>query len=201
MFVDHGAHSNSGSWASTSGGVYYKYTLGTEKGSITSQMVTDTLARHSWDWTWNHGNTNRHICKRTSWKSRDVQYIEKRTTTGLFTLCWRLGCIHCSWTLRFSHWSEKLPRMLCLDHRSVCLWNFELCHSLECVRVHAKWLQSCLTLCDPMDCGPPGSSVHGILQARILEWVAMPSSKGSSQPRDQTCVSYFSSIRRQILYH
>ena len=41
----------------------------------------------------------------------------------------------------------------------------------------------------PMDCSPPGSSVHGILQARILEWVDMPSSRGSSQPRDQTQVS------------
>ena len=48
--------------------------------------------------------------------------------------------------------------------------------------------QSCLTLCDPMDCSPPGSSVHEILQARILEWVAMPSSRGSSQPRDRTQV-------------
>ena len=44
--------------------------------------------------------------------------------------------------------------------------------------VHAKSLQSCPTLCDPMDCSPPGSSAHGILQARILEWVAMPSSRG-----------------------
>ena len=44
--------------------------------------------------------------------------------------------------------------------------------------------QSCLTLCDPMGCSPPGSSVHGILQARILEWVAMSSSRGYSQPRD-----------------
>ena len=42
--------------------------------------------------------------------------------------------------------------------------------------------QSCLTLCDPMDCSPPGSSGHGILQQRILEWVAMPSSRGSSEP-------------------
>ena len=50
--------------------------------------------------------------------------------------------------------------------------------------VCAKSLQSYLTLCDPMDCSPPGSSVHGILQARILEWVAMPFSKESSQPRD-----------------
>ena len=40
------------------------------------------------------------------------------------------------------------------------------------------------TLCNPMDCSPPGSSVHGILQTRILEWVAMPSSRGSSQPKD-----------------
>ena len=49
--------------------------------------------------------------------------------------------------------------------------------------------QLCLSLCDPVDCGPPGSSVHGILQARLLEWVAIPSSRGSSQPRDQTWVS------------
>ena len=43
--------------------------------------------------------------------------------------------------------------------------------------------QLCLTLCDPMDYNPPGYSVHGILQARIPEWVAMPSTRGSSQPR------------------
>ena len=53
--------------------------------------------------------------------------------------------------------------------------------------VHA--LQLCLTLCDPMDCRPPGSSVHGILQARILEWVTMPSFKESSQTRDPTHVT------------
>ena len=47
-----------------------------------------------------------------------------------------------------------------------------------------------VSLCDPMDCSPPGSSVHGILQARILEWVAIPFSKESSQPRDQTPVSF-----------
>ena len=42
--------------------------------------------------------------------------------------------------------------------------------------------QKCLTLCDPMDCSLPGSSVHGILQARILEWIAIPTCRGSSQP-------------------
>ena len=50
--------------------------------------------------------------------------------------------------------------------------------------------QSYLTLCDPMDCSSPGSSVHGILLARILDWVAMHSSRGSSRPRDGTQVSH-----------
>ena len=49
--------------------------------------------------------------------------------------------------------------------------------------------QSCPILCDPMDCTLPGSSVRGIIQARILEWVVVPFSRGSSQPRDQTQVS------------
>ena len=62
--------------------------------------------------------------------------------------------------------------------------------SFACPR--AKSLQPYLTLCNPMDCSPPGSSLHGILQARILEWVAMPSSRGSSRPRDQASVSYIS---------
>ena len=45
--------------------------------------------------------------------------------------------------------------------------------------------QPCLTLCNPVDCSPPGSSVHGIFQAKILEWVAISCCRGSSQPRDQ----------------
>ena len=65
----------------------------------------------------------------------------------------------------------------------------------------AKKLQLCLTLYHPMDCSPPSSSVHGILQARILEWVAIPSSKESFQSRDQTHVSYASCISRLVLYH
>ena len=67
--------------------------------------------------------------------------------------------------------------------------------------VRAQLLQSSLTLCDPMDCSPPGSSVHGIFQTRILEWVAMPFSRGSSQLRDWTSVSYDSCIGRRVLYH
>ena len=62
--------------------------------------------------------------------------------------------------------------------------------------VWAKSPQTCPTLCDPMDYSLPGSSVQGILQARILEWVAISSSRGSSQPRDQTYISYVSCIGR-----
>ena len=70
---------------------------------------------------------------------------------------------------------------LLMNHRSVLSEN-----------VHARYVlvsQLCPTLCDPMDCSLPGSSVHGILQARILEWVAIPSPRKSSLPRDQTWVS------------
>ena len=67
-----------------------------------------------------------------------------------------------------------------------------------CIR--AGSLQSCLTLCNPLDYSLPGSYVHGILQARILEWVAMPSSRGSSLPRDRTHISYVSYIARRLLY-
>ena len=57
--------------------------------------------------------------------------------------------------------------------------------------------QSCLTLCNPMNCNLPGSSIHGIFQARVLEWVAI-SFRGSSRPRDRTQVSH---IVSKMLYH
>ena len=63
-----------------------------------------------------------------------------------------------------------------------------------------KLFQSCPTLCYPLDCSSPVSSVHGILQARILEWVAIPSSRGSSGPRDWNCISYISCLGKWVLY-
>ena len=83
---------------------------------------------------------------------------------------------------------------------SSSLWFTDICAN-DCACVCAKLLQSHVTLCDPMDCRPPGSSVHGALQARILEWVAMPSSRGSSQPGVRTCISYVSCIGRWVLCH
>ena len=57
--------------------------------------------------------------------------------------------------------------------------------------------QLCLILCDPVDCNVPGSSIHRIFQVRILEWIAISSSKGSSWPRDRTFLSWIG----KILYH
>ena len=63
------------------------------------------------------------------------------------------------------------------------------CATYSCSCLVAKL---CLTLCDPMDCSPPGSSVHGIIPARILEWVSISFSRESSWPKDQNCVSCIS---------
>ena len=71
------------------------------------------------------------------------------------------------------------------------------CHLHITMHAHSA-AQSYLTFCIPMDYSSPGSSVHGILQARILEWTAISSSSGSSQPGDRTRVSC---IGRRILYH
>ena len=67
--------------------------------------------------------------------------------------------------------------------------------------VCAKLLQLCPILCDPTDCSPPGFSVHGILQAIILEWVIISFSRGSSRPRNQTHISHVSCVGRWVLYH
>ena len=95
-------------------------------------------------------------------------------STGLYSI----PCNNLQW--------KRFWKSICM-HECVCV--------CVCVRVCAcmcaKSLQSCRTLCNLMDCSPPGSFIHGILQARILEWVAMPSSKGSSWPRDRTCLLGF----------
>ena len=74
-----------------------------------------------------------------------------------------------------------------------CVWSIQhgtwYLTGAEYTCLHAKSLQSCMTLCNPVDYSLPGSSAHGILQARILEWVAISFSRGSSQPRDRTQVS------------
>ena len=89
---------------------------------------------------------------------------------GLNTLLFMMHLEHCPGTwymLYYWHW---------------CCWS--------CLKVKVLVAQSCPALCNPMGCSPPGSSVPRILQAGILEWVAIPFSRGSSWPRDQTQVSH-----------
>ena len=92
--------------------------------------------------------------------------------------------MHIPPALHPNFWStQPIKVMLTKKIHNVCFWLVT---------------KSCLTLCNPMDCSLPGSSVHEILQARILKWVAMPSFRGSSRPRYWTHVSC---IGRQSLYH
>ena len=91
----------------------------------------------------------------------------------------------------------SLSLLKLLNH--LILFIYCICRGFELTWKDLKSVShsACPTLCDPMDCSLPGSSAHGVLQARILEWVAIPFSRGSSRPRDQTQVSC---IYRQILY-
>ena len=86
----------------------------------------------------------------------------------------------------------------CLTKFIILFWWYYQTQFILSACMHVQSLQSCLTVCEPMDWSPPGSSVHGILQAGILEWVAMPSSRGSSQPKAWTFISYVSCIGRQF---
>ena len=90
-----------------------------------------------------------------------------------------------------------MAESLCCSPETITTLLISCVHA--CVR--AKSLHSCPSLCDPVECSLPGSSVQGIHQARKLEWVAMPSSRGSSLPRDGTHISYISCIGRWVLYH
>ena len=78
-----------------------------------------------------------------------------------------------------ARWNATQPTKLHRGGDRLFLLSFKVCVLVA---------QSCPTLCDPLDCSPPGPSVHGILQVRIPEWIAIPFSRGSSWPRDQTLV-------------
>ena len=99
------------------------------------------------------------------------------------------------WKPKKKFWRLDVQQSMCMNILMNCtlkmvkIVNFI---SVLCVCICA---QLCLTLCDPMDL--PGSSVHEIFQARILEWIAISSSRGSSQSRDQNCISCISCIDRQ----
>ena len=82
-----------------------------------------------------------------------------------------------------------------------CYCTFRLFQILLLTFLHACLSRFSKSDCDCVECSPSVSSVHRILQARILEWVAKSSSRGSFWSRDQTCISYVSCIGRQVFYH
>ena len=106
------------------------------------------------------------------------QIVRDRSILKTMHLCINLLC-----TL----WQKKtMANAPCCPERNLSLiYYVRVCVCVcVCVCVYVLVAQSCLTLCNPMDCSPQDSTVHGISQARILEWVAISFSRGSSQPRD-----------------
>ena len=91
------------------------------------------------------------------------------------------------------------------QHLALCLpfpvWKVYFISEILQVPLMIMLSRFSLTLCNSRDCSPPGSSVRGILQARIMEWVDVSASRGYSQPRDQICFSFVSCIGRWVLYH
>ena len=106
----------------------------------------------------------------------------------------------CKWficTVQFSHYNIPSKWLF----YSSLLFKYQKClrilkYLCVCVCVCAKLLQSCLTLCDPIECSLPGSFVHGDSPGKHMEWVAVPSSRRSFHPRDWTPVSYICIGRR-----
>ena len=96
------------------------------------------------------------------------------------------------------HW--KLPLGTSFE---IVMWCWDHLDGIRDWIPLSTWVcaQSCPTLCDPMDCSPPGSSVHGLFQARILGWLVICSFRGSSQPRARTHISCISCVGKWILYH
>ena len=119
------------------------------------------------------------------------------SSVGGHLVCFYLLAIMNKWTWMCKYLFEILPWILrCVPGSEIAgshgSSTFNFLRNFHACVLCAKSLQSCLTLCDPMDCSTPGSSVLRIIQARILEWVAMPSFRGSSRPRDWThifCIS------------
>ena len=84
--------------------------------------------------------------------------------------------------VNWTHSREKVLESAYFPKIKFDFWLIPLC---QCSENESEVAQSCLTLCDPMDCNLPGNLVHGIFQARVLEWVAVSFSRGSSRPRCQ----------------
>ena len=114
--------------------------------------------------------------------------LEKEMATHSSTLAWKIP------------WTGEPGRLQSMGLQRVGHnWATSLSFT-KCTAAAAKSLQSCPTLCDPMDCNLPGSPVYGIFQAIVLECIAISFSSGSSLPRDQTQVSHIVDRRFTVYY-
>ena len=109
---------------------------------------------------------------------------------------WQLGCEGSLGENGYMYVYDWVPSLFTWNYHEIVNWLYPntKCIIVNWLCVYAKSPQSCPTLCYAADCSLPGSSVHRILQARILEWVAILFSRGSSWPRDQTHVSCISCL-------
>ena len=130
----------------------------------------------------------------TLYRTMDWFKIEK----GVWQSCIFSPCL---FNLYTEHISCEMPGWMCYKLESRFPGEISTTSDIQMHASHMNVFQSCLILCDSTVWDPLGSSCHVILQARILEWVAISSSKWSSWPMDWNCVSYVSCIGRLVLYH
>ena len=126
-------------------------------------------------------------------------YLQKGFSTwrywhfGMVILCWELS-VSSLYSYSFKLWNYKLRQLHTSVYQYLLRWSIKILIWMKSACLKLKQYvcvldaHSCPTLYHSMNCNPPGSSVHGVLQARILEWEAVPFSRGSSRPRDWTWV-------------
>ena len=144
-------------------------------------------------------DSKRRFCSSTQGQCRDT-----RASSLLFGF-WLCFCSSSPWGHDYRHLTMQVGTFFLKSTWSKGTLAAQRVHSIQCKGTHifpylscVESLQLCPTLCDPVDCSPPDSSVHRTLQARILEWVVISFSRGSSRTRDWTLVSC---IGRWVLYH
>ena len=135
------------------------------------------------------------------WKTSIRDSMHRSVSIGLdtFAMSERSEARGCEWGAARRALKTFIEHLLFAEHCTKSSM-FIISRNPHNSSVRCVCVQLCLTLCNPRDCNPQGSSVHGIFQTRILEWVAISYSRGSSWPRNQTWVSCVSCIGRQILY-
>ena len=128
----------------------------------------------------------------------NITCITNKRSSVLLVWWWLLPAMKGPGLASFVDWKQEkdTPHVILHSRPSRC-WRLPCPSRIFIGSFFMCFSESFLTL-QPMDCNPPGSSVHGIFQARILEWTAISYSKGSFQPRDQICVSCISCIGRQM---